>query len=553
MRTAPSWLTRGVTAGALLAGAAVPLAVTAAPAQAGPMTLRSLSASASTTAGAIRINSGGAALSEAGVSWQADRSAVGGQSAVVARPVAGTDQDQAQQSVRWGMTGYAIPVSAVGTYQVTLKFAEMAFAAPQRRVFSVQAEGASFTRDLDVFAAVGRDREHAVTRDVLVEDGVLDLGFSATRDNAMVGSIEVALKQSGTPVDLGSQFHCMWSGASGYGSPAFDATRGAVLDKLKAAGVRKVRIDVGWDGLQPTGNTAPNPEGWYAKLLDGCVNGAKTRGMDVLLTLHMSPTWARPAAYASTPWVLPADPRAIQTVSGWLSSRYAGKVEAIEVWNEPNLRHFVQVVDPVKYVAVLGAAHAAIKAANPAMQVVFSGADRVAVSPGAPAVDDFYSLAYRAGAKGKFDVMGVHTYQGPADAPPGAPDVGTWRITHMPALIALMAANGDSTLPISVTEFGWSVHANALGTATWDLGVTEQQQADYTVGAMDLLGTWPQVKSAYVYAERQKATGNLHQDGYGMLRRDLSPRPVLTALAARAARLQSTLVGIDKAVLRTPA
>lgn len=253
----------------------------------------------------------------------------------------------------------------------------------------------------------------------------------------------------------------------------------------------------------------------------------------VLLTLHQTPKWARPAAYLGTSRVLPADANSVKTVSGWLSGRYAGKVEAIEVWNEPNLREFVQVVDPVKYVAVLGAAHSAIKSANPQMKVVFAGTDRVAVSPGAGVVDDFYSLAYAAGAKGKFDIMAVHTYQGPGDAPPDAPDVGTWRILHMPHLIKLMAAHGDSTVPIWVTEFGWSVHANEVGTEPWNRGVTEQQQAAYTVATFDILAQWPQVKNAFVYAERQKATGNLHQDGYGLLNRDFTPRPVYNALAAR--------------------
>ncbi len=491
-------------------------------------------AAAALAAGSVlRINSGAGALTEAGIGWSADQYFVGGASASVARPVADTDRDGAVQSVRWGMSGYKVPVPAVGTYKVTMTFAEMAWGSAGRRVFSVSGEGAPYVSNLDVFAVAGKDRAHTVTRDVVVKDGVLDLGFSATADNAMVSAIEVETVQRAIPIGVGSQFHCMWSGASGYGSSTFDSTRGAVLDKLAAAGVGKVRIDVGWDGLQPVGNTAVDPNSWYVKLLDGCVQGARSRGIDVMLTLHMAPKWARPAAYAGTAMVLPDNPASIKTVSGFLASRYAGQVSSLEIWNEPNLRHFVQVVDPVKYVAVLGAAHSAIKAANPAMKVMFAGMDRIAVQPGGSVVDDYYSLAYKAGAKGKFDIMGVHTYQGPADAAPDAPDLGTWRIMHMPHLIRLMADHGDSALPISVTEFGWSVHANATGTASWDLGVSEQKQADYTLATFDILAQWPQVKDAYVYAERQKATGNVHQDGYGLLRRDLSPRPVYQALLAR--------------------
>lgn len=518
---------------ALVAGTVLTSVVAAPLATQSAVAATTTTTSTTTTAPVLRINSGAGSITEAGVTWGGDRNAVGGYTTTVPRPVADTDSDQAVQSVRWGMSGYKIPVASVGTYRVTLTFAEMAFITPGRRVFSVTGEGAPVVSNLDVFAVAGRDRAHRVTKDVVVKDGVLDLGFSATRDNAMVSAIEVATVQTAIPIGVGSQFHCMWSGASGYGSAVFDETRAAVLDKLVAGGVKKVRIDVGWDGLQPTGNTAVNPTSWYVKLLDGCVQGARSRGLDVLLTLHMTPKWARPAAYAGTAMVLPENPAAIKTVSGFLASRYAGQVQALEIWNEPNLRDFVQVVDPAKYVAVLGASHSAIKAANPAMKVMFAGTDRIAVSPGGSVVDDFYSLAYKAGAKGKFDIMGVHTYQGPADAAPDAADIGTWRIMHMPHLIRLMASYGDSALPISVTEFGWSVHANATGTLPWDLGVSEQQQADYTLATFDILSQWPQVQDAFVYAERQKATGNVHQDGYGLLRRDLSPRPVYDALVAR--------------------
>ena len=493
------------------------------------------SPAAAGTTSTIRINAAGGGFTDPlGRAWAADSGFVSGATARTASPIAATTNDGLYQSTRWGMTSYSVPVAVPGSYRVTLHFAETAFRAVGKRVFSVKGESTALATDLDVFSAAGANTAYSVTRDVTVSDGRLDLGFSARTDNAMVSGIEVALVASApAPVGVGAQFHCMWSGASGYGTTTFDGTRAAVLDKLVQAGVKNVRIDVGWDGLQPTADTTPSAASWYVKLLDGCVDGARARGLGVLLTLDRSPGWARPAAYAHTARVLPANPASIRHVSSWMASRYATRVQAIEVWNEPNLKDFVQVVDPAKYVAVLGSAHAAIKAASPSMKVVFSGADRIAVRPGAAAVDDFYSLAYTAGAKGKFDVMGVHTYQGAANEPPDAADIGTWRILHMPSLLALMRAHGDGALPVWVTEFGWSVHANAAGDPSWTLGVTEQQQADYTVRAFDIFARWPQVKRAFVYAERQKATGSVHQDGFGILRRDLRPRPLFAALAAR--------------------
>ncbi|WP_177891088.1 malectin domain-containing carbohydrate-binding protein [Vallicoccus soli] len=529
---------RALTGAALLAGALVPaLPPLAAGASATATTAATATTTTTTTtATTVRIDAGGSS-STAGAdarAWSADAGATGGAVARTSAAIAGTTDDALYQSVRWGMQRYAVPVARRGVYRVTLHVAETAFRSAGKRVFSVTGEGAPVVTDLDVYRVAGANTAHTVSKDLQVLDGVLDLGFTARVDNAMLAALEVELlRPVEPPVGVGSQFHCMWSGASGYGTYAFDAQRAAVLDKLVEAGVRTVRIDVGWDGLQPTATALPDPANWYVKLLDGCVAGARARGLEVLLTLDRSPAWARPTAYASTARVLPADPARIRPVAGWLAARYATSVSAIEVWNEPNLKDFVQVVDPAKYVAVLKAAHGAIKAAAPGMQVVFSGADRVAVRPGAAPVDDFYSLAYAAGAKGAFDVMGVHTYQGASNEAPDAPDIGTWRILHMPALLDLMRANGDGAKPVWVTEFGWSVHPNAAGAPSWALGVTEQQQADYTVRAFDIFARWPQVQRAFVYAERQKQTGDAHQDGYGILRRDLTPRPLFTALVAR--------------------
>ena len=76
--------------------------------------------------------------------------------------------------------------------------------------------------------------------------------------------------------------------------------------------------------------------------------------------------------------------------------------------------------------------------------------------------DRWLREAYRAGAKGFFDAVGTHPYQGVGDAAPETPDTGGewWLMTHVKAVHELMASHSDGRKPIWFTEFGWSVHDN---------------------------------------------------------------------------------------------
>jgi hypothetical protein len=143
--------------------------------------------------------------------------------------------------------------------------------------------------------------------------------------------------------------------------------------------------------------------------------------------------------------------------------------------------------------------------------------------------DDVWLKAmYDAGAGGHFDIISTHPYQGIADEVPEAPDNGTkWRLSHVPAVHRLMKNNGDGDKPIWFTEFGWSNHANSFGLGNWEQGVTAEQQADYFVRAIKFIGAnYPYVKKIFWYNERNQDAGKIQLDNYGLLHRDLSPKPV---------------------------
>lgn len=93
-----------------------------------------------------------------------------------------------------------------------------------------------------------------------------------------------------------------------------------------------------------------------------------------------------------------------------------------------------------------------------------------------------------------------------------------------------MASHGDGTTPVWVTEFGWSTHPNVDGLQPWERGVTERQQSRYTAEMMAYLERLPQVGAAFVYRDRDFTSGNLHQDGFGILREDNTRKPVYDVL-----------------------
>ena len=127
--------------------------------------------------------------------------------------IADTDDDPLYRTERYGTDfGYEIPVQSNGTYEVTLKFAEIYQGTPPdsdtdadqtgQRVFDVTTEGQTVLDDYDVYAETG-DSLTAVdeTYTVEVTDGTLNVGFDATgddaADNAKISAIEVVEADTG--------------------------------------------------------------------------------------------------------------------------------------------------------------------------------------------------------------------------------------------------------------------------------------------------------------------------------------------------------------------
>jgi hypothetical protein len=155
----------------------------------------------------LRVNAGGAApvQTESGL-WQADQpyhaggwGHVGGSIYSIGSAIAGTTEDILYQSERWGMSGYQFHVPN-GEYEVTLRFAEVYCAYAGCRIFSVSVEGEIVLRDFDLFAAAGRNAAHDRTVRTTINDGLLNIGFSARIGAAKISAIAIRSLSFGEPL-----------------------------------------------------------------------------------------------------------------------------------------------------------------------------------------------------------------------------------------------------------------------------------------------------------------------------------------------------------------
>ena len=222
---------------------------------------------------------------------------------------------------------------------------------------------------------------------------------------------------------------------------------------------------------------------WYVEGCRGCalrwdrvdaaVNGAADRGMRVLLVLDYAPPWAN-GGHASDKWFPTADDDWTSIIDRTV--RHVGaKVQAYEVWNEPNISAFGNYAgDPkARYWQLVRLASRHVHAGC-ATCVVVAGAS--ASGSGGAESGAWLDWAYANGYGGDFDAVAHHPYPawnsgfGPDRSecvnrwwnmfgPPGeSPACGELAYVH-----SVMVNHGDTTKKIWATEWGYPT-AGAAGT-----------------------------------------------------------------------------------------
>src|SRR4051794_4292868 len=325
-------------------------------------------------------------------------------------------------------------------------------------------------------------------------------------------------------------------------------------DAMVDAHARWTRIGLGWRNLEPSKGSYSSQ---YLQEQDAAVQAARAAGVKVILDVVESPQWASGSTNKLAP---PRNPQDLADFMTFVANRYKGQVQAYEIWNEENgSRFWPSGPDAGAYTQLLKATYPAIKSADPSALVVFGGL--------ANADYHYVEAAYAAGAKGYFDVMGVHPYScwspsgyyyvdsnenwvGNENYTPKAGErVSMYDYLGYREVHKSMVAAGDDK-PIWFTELGWS-SASTGGNCVVD----EQTQASYLTQSLKIAQQDPYVQVALWYNLREDywSTGPSDWDGgFGLLRKDFTPKPAYFAFRSYAAGDTTTTVTPPPTTTTTP-
>jgi polysaccharide biosynthesis protein PslG len=334
---------------------------------------------------------------------------------------------------------------------------------------------------------------------------------------------------------------------SNYGMSIFiwdnPSTTSRDLSTLQAA-------DFGWQkSLFKWRDMNPNPGVYDFNESDRVVSASNQAHIKVIARIDFQPWWTRSdQTYAN------ARPDNLQWYADFLTvfaDRYKagspfGHVDAIEVWNEPNLqREWGDSISPqsaADYVQMLRLSYAAVKAVDPSIQVVTAGLSPTGVYDGTAAPDDqFLQWMYDAGLSGNYDILGLNANAQVADptAAPGSVDGfpdGSFYFRRVEQMRAIEEQNGDLN-PVWLMEFGWTsdaVHPDR----SWYAVSEDQKGANILAAIQYARANWPWVGVLTVWGMPDPSWTPEREEYWWMVSNpDGTDRPALADLIA-AARLQ---------------
>jgi LysM repeat protein len=286
--------------------------------------------------------------------------------------------------------------------------------------------------------------------------------------------------------------------------------------------------------------------------LDAMVDAMDTAGLNILLSVTSAPDWARDTNQEAGP---PTDYSTYANFIGALAERYAGRVDAYEIWSEPNIRQAWNTsrgISAASYVEMLRLAYTAIKTADPDAVVVTGGLAPTGVNDPTSAIDDrlYLTQMYQAGVTDWADAIGAHPF-GWANPPDSVccqtnrPQISGWD-DHASFFFrqtledyrAIMMQNGDTGRFIWATEFGWGsndgLNVQPPVSTEYVTFTSMDEQAQYTTRAFQIGSELGYVGPMFLYNLNfcQAAGVTSTSCLWGLLDPAGNPRPAYQALQA---------------------
>ena len=258
-----------------------------------------------------------------------------------------------------------------------------------------------------------------------------------------------------------------------------------------------IKLQAAWKWLQPDGDGQFDQN---FRLFQLHVQKADKHGFQIMLSIAKAPDWARHSNRSEDG--PPDDLNQFADFVRLLLDKLGPYVDAIEIWNEPNLRREWTGNRPIagaSYMELFRVAYDTIRAYSPNIAVVTAGLAPTGNHSGV-SVDDraFLRQMYQAGLARYPDVkIGIHPYSW--GNPPdflccNAVEGQGW--DDQPQFFfqqtirdyrGIIAANGDNA-QMWVTEFGWATWEDYPTQApeVWMSYNSAQDQMDYTLRAFQI-------------------------------------------------------------------
>ncbi len=265
------------------------------------------------------------------------------------------------------------------------------------------------------------------------------------------------------------------------------------LEWAQGLGVGWIKQQVEWHNIEH----GPDNMNWVA--LDKAVDRADGYGFKILLGTAHAPDWTRVTTLESGP---PEDYAEFGRFMEQMASRYRGRVDAYELWNEPNLGREWRgdTLDPARFVALVAEGAQGVRAGDPDALVISGGPGVTGIDDGETAIDDrvFLRGMYEAGVDQWVDGIGAHPYGygNPPNASVHDDEHTTSGHNSHPSFFfkdtledyrQIMLDYDDTERQIWVTEFGWpsAEGLDGLRTENFEYAreISEEEQASYVLRA----------------------------------------------------------------------
>ncbi len=325
--------------------------------------------------------------------------------------------------------------------------------------------------------------------------------------------------------------------------------RRQALARVQELGFSWVKAQVLWSSVEGS------KQGLYDwSLVDAVVNETNARGLNLLVSVTAAPDWARPGGDDRSVHGFPANPQDLADFLGAFAARYAGKVKAIEVWNEQNL--WVEVggrgrMNVSNYLTALRASYVAVKNIDPNIIVVSAGLTPTGTNDGRVAVDDrqYLRQMYAGGLAKISDAIGAHPsgYNLPPEADwrtftgcrafpfPCTNRHPSWSFkATMDDYHAIMQQYGDGVKQIWATEFGWASQLGGKKFKGYEYSEDNSawQMGEYLRGAYQLAKGWEWTGVMFVWNLNYAVIEGVNSEraAFSILDENANPRDAFNTL-----------------------